>query len=222
MKTNNISNQNFTGTFIFTPKTKETREAIPNIIKKGRQIFHNIRTEGDVVIVTRDNYDKKVHEFITKAGLKFSYCPKISTKSGLDDEQPEKLKELLKIHANSIRENCTALTEYIPAKKLNFEEQSNYLKETLTTLRLNVDDAIVTQDKRGIYSIVDKAHKRTIKSSGFKNGIAYIYIQPDSYSQSSYRFLVGQNGKEILKQYETPEETKLFNKKFISALDIKE
>ena len=55
---------NFKGTFVLNPQNVQVRKVIPDIIKKGRQIFYDIKNEGDVVIVTKDKYDKRVRDFI--------------------------------------------------------------------------------------------------------------------------------------------------------------
>ena len=100
MEINKITNQNFKGAFILKPRTQQIRESIPNIIKKGRQIFHDIQNKGDVVLVTRDNYDRKVVNYIEQEGIDFIYYPQISTMSGLDDQEPLKLKKMLHIYSS--------------------------------------------------------------------------------------------------------------------------
>ena len=95
MQINNTSNTNFKGTFILNPKNQQTREAIPEIVKKGRQIFYNIKRHGDAVIVTQDKFDKRVSNFIENNKINFEYYPELSTKSGLDDQKPLKLTQLL-------------------------------------------------------------------------------------------------------------------------------
>ena len=58
------SQVSFKGAFVLKPQNAQVKEAVPNIIKKGKQIFYNIKNEGDVVIVTKDKYDKRVRDFI--------------------------------------------------------------------------------------------------------------------------------------------------------------
>lgn len=96
METKNISNANFRGAFLLKPQTPQVREAIPDIVKKGRQIFRDIKSDGDVVLVTKDKFDSRIGKFIETEGLQFEYYPEISTKSGLDDQKPLGLKNLLK------------------------------------------------------------------------------------------------------------------------------
>ena len=93
---------NFKGTFVLNPQNVQVRKVIPDIIKKGRQIFYDIKNEGDVVIVTKDKYDKRVRDFIEEKNLEFSYYPEISTRSGLDDEIPSGLKTLINIKNNCV------------------------------------------------------------------------------------------------------------------------
>ena len=68
--------------------------------------------------------------------------------------------------------------------------------------------------KLGKCIIKDKVKQRTIKSTGFQNGISYICILPDSTAHESKRILVGKNGKDIIKEYNTPKEIKDFFKTF--------
>ena len=219
MEINNITNTNFTGTFILKPQTKQVKEAIPNIIKKGRQIFYNIKEEGDVVIVTKDKYDKRVRDFITSENLKFTYYPEISTQSGLDDQMPEVLKKLIKLKNNCTTTSLKILNKYLVDNKNHLSRQSEYLYETLNTLRLNVENPKITINDKGIFVIRDEAKQRTIESTGFQSGMAYAYILPDSINQEIKRFLIGGNGKQIIKEYNTPNDIKTFNKMFKKIAD---
>lgn len=216
-KTNNTPN--FTGAFILKPNNAQTKEIIPNIIKKGRQIFYNIKEEGDVVLVTKDKYDKSVRDFIEAENIKFRYYPEISTKSGLDDEVPSRLKTLLNIKNNCIVRTLSILDKFIPNNPLHLSKQSEYIHEAMNTLRLNISSAKIEIDDKGLFIIKDKAKQRTIKSTGFKNGMSYICIIPDSPTQASRRILVGKNGKEIIKEYNTPKEIKDFLKTFKKLME---
>lgn len=216
-KTNNTPN--FTGAFILKPNNAQTKEIIPNIIQKGRQIFYNIKEEGDVVLVTKDKYDKSVRDFIEAENIKFRYYPEISTKSGLDDEVPSGLKTLLNIKNNCIVRTLSILDKFIPNNPLHLSKQSEYIHEAMNTLRLNISSAKIEIDDKGLFIIKDKAKQRTIKSTGFKNGMSYICIIPNSPTQESRRILVGKNGKEIIKEYNTPKEIKDFLKTFKKLME---
>lgn len=214
MEINKNTNTNFTGTFIFRPESIKTREAIPNVIKKGRQIFYNIKNEGDVVIVTKDKYDKYVGDFINSENVAFSYYPEISTKSGLDDQVPSTLQSLLNIKNNCVVRNLKMLNKFLLNNGIHLSKQSEYLQEAMNTLRLNIGTSKVKIDDKGVFVIRDEAKKRTIKSTGFRGGIAYIHVIPDSISQETKRFLIGRNGKEVIKEYNTPNEILYFYKIF--------
>ena len=43
MQINTNNNTNFTGTFILKPVDSGTKDAVKNIVNKGRQIFYNIK-----------------------------------------------------------------------------------------------------------------------------------------------------------------------------------
>ena len=215
MQINNINNTpKFTGAFVFKPGNSKTKESISNIIQKGRQIFYNIKEEGDVVLVTKDKYDKRVRDFINSEKIGFTYYPEISTKSGLDDEIPEGLKRLIKIKNNCVIKSPTVLDRFLSEGNVHLSRQSEYLKEAMNTLRLNISGAKIEIDNNGLFIIKDKVKQRTIKTTGFQNGISYIYILPDSTAHESKRILLGKNGKDIIKEYNTPKEIKDFFKAF--------
>lgn len=219
MDVNNISTNNFKGAFVLKPKTQQIREAIPNIIPKGRQIFRDIKTEGDVVIVTKDKYDKKVRDFIKAGEYPFAYYPEISTKSGLDDEIPSGLKHLMRIKNNCVVRNMNILDRFLVSRKPHLSEQSKYIQDAVDTLRLNTGSAKVQIDEKGIFFMRDEDKKRTIRSTGFRDGIAYVCVIPDSMTQDVRRFLVGKNGKEVIKEFITPSEMADFNRAFTKAIE---
>lgn len=220
MDIKNVSANNFKGAFVLKPATPQIREAIPNIIPKGRQIFRDIKSCGDVVIVTKDKYDKKVGDFVKSEGVPFCYYPEISTKSGLDDQIPEKLRQLIRVQNNCVVRNLKLLGRFLPVTNLHLSKQSEYLQEAINTLRLNTENARIQIDDNGVFFVRDEAKKRTIKSTGFRSGMAYIYIRPDDVGcHPIRRFLVSQNGKKVEKVFETPEEWGTFNKAFLKAIE---
>lgn len=216
MKINNNSNNSFKGAFVLQPQTQQVREAIPNIVKKGRQIFHNIKSEGDVVIVTKNKYDKQVSEFIAKENIDFTYYPEINTSCGLDDQIPSGLKELMHKNNNCVISDLNLLNKFLNPKELHLSKQSEYIQKAISTLGLNTDGAKTQVNEKGMFFIRDNAKQRTIETPGFKNGMAYLYVKPDHIAyQDSRRVLVGKNGQEIIKEYETPKDWKIFNKAFL-------
>ncbi len=215
MEISDISANNFRGTFVLKPKTQQVREAIPNIIKKGRQIFYDIKSECDVVIVTKDKYDKRVKEFITKESVDFAYYPEINTSSGLDDQMPSILKTLMDKKNNCVIKSLNLLDKFLVPNKLSLTKQGKYIQKAINTLRLNTDNARVQVDNNGMFFVRDNAKQRTIETPGFKDGMAYFYIKPDHIAyQDSHRILVGKNGQEIIKEFKTPKDWKIFNKAF--------
>ena len=210
---------NFKGTFVLNPQNVQVRKVIPDIIKKGRQIFYDIKNEGDVVIVTKDKYDKRVRDFIEEKNLEFSYYPEISTRSGLDDEIPSGLKTLINIKNNCVIKDLNLLDKFLFNTKLHLSKQSEYLQEAMDTLRLNTENAKISIDDKGLFVIRDNSKLRTIKSTGFNSGFAYVSVVPDSTGQEIKRYLIGKNGKEIIKEFNTPKEILGFNKIFKKIRD---
>ena len=214
-----LSNPGFRGTFVLNPKSQKIREMVPDIVKKHRQIFHNIKNEGDIVIVTRNNKDRHIKDFINSEKIDFEYYPEISTKSGLDDGIPEGLKKIIGIKNNCVIKSLGLLNKFFSENQIHLSKQSEYLHETLNTLRLNIENPRITINDRGIFVIRDDAKQRTIKSTEFLSGNAYVYILPDSINQEIKRFLIGSNGKQIVKEYSTPKDIRTFNKAFNKIAD---
>lgn len=214
MEVNNRSNVNFKGTFVLNPRNAKVKEAVPNIIKQGRQIFYNVKNEGDIAIVTKDKYDKRIGEFIDLTKTKFEYYPEISTKDGLDDEIPSGFKKLLNLKKNCVIRDLNILKKFLSENSLHLKKQSEYIHNAVNTLRLNIENDLIEIDEHGIFFIRDEAKKRTIKSTGFKNGSAYLYVRPDSLSQEIKRYLINKNGGAIAKEFVTPKDITAFNKIF--------
>jgi len=219
MDIKNTSNINFSGTFVFLPQNPKVREAIPQIIKKGKQVFYDIKNAGDIALVTQDKYDKRVCEFIENNGTKFEYYPEISTKDGLDDEIPSGLKKLIAVRDNCIIKNLQLLKRFISKESLHLRIQSKYITDAINTLRLNVENAKIEINDKGLFIIRDAGKGRTIKSTGFKNGMGYFFIIPDTLDRDTYRYLIGKNGQVIIKEFQTPKDISAFNKAFIKAIN---
>lgn len=215
---NNNNNTNFTGTFILKTKNAQAKEAIPNIIKKGRQIFHNIKYHDDIVIVTKDKYDYKVRDFIESSNIDFEYYPEISTKSGLDNQKPFGLQQLLFVKNNCAIDNIKTLDTFLK-KHIPLSKQIEYLHNTMETLRLNIELPEIKIDKNNLFVIRDEAKKRNIKSTGFNNGDSFIHVIPDSKLEETKKYRVVKNGKSLEKEYKTPDEIIYFLKMFKKAID---
>ena len=94
---NNQTNLNFNGAFKIKPSELKAQTEIPALFTQGMQKFTNIEEKGDMFIVVRDNYDKRIGNYLSENHVNgVKYYPTINTKSGLDDEKPEGLLALLK------------------------------------------------------------------------------------------------------------------------------
>lgn len=221
MQINKNSNTNFTGAFIINTKNNQIKEAIPAIIKKGRQIFYDIKNEGDVVLVTKNKYDYRVKDFIESHydKLKFEYYPEISTKSGLDDEFPAKLKQMLNIKNNCVISNLKLLNKFLQKNKLHLSKQCENLYDAINTLRLNIENPKIEINDNGFLVIRDNNKKRTIKSTGFYRGSGFVHVIPDSPILEAKKYIFNRNGKGISKEYSTPREMLRFLKHFKKAME---
>ena len=98
---NNTSNTNFSGAFRIKRHYAKAKAEIPAMFTQGRQIFRDIKENGDMVVVLRDNYDKRVGQYIQENyPIEIEYYPEINTKYGLDDEKQEELKKLIEDKSN--------------------------------------------------------------------------------------------------------------------------
>ena len=87
--TNNQSNLNFSGSFRIPRGNLKAQHEIPQLFTQGRQIFYDIKEDGDMFIVLRDNYDRRVAKYIKENNVSgLEYYLEINTKSGLDDQKP--------------------------------------------------------------------------------------------------------------------------------------
>ena len=113
---NNQSNINFNGAFRIKPREIKAKAEIPQLFTQRKQVFNDILEKGDEVIVLKDsrNYDKRVLEYAKENNVSgLEYYPDITTKSGLDPEQPEGLLVLIKNKAKVVKGDLEEITNAI-------------------------------------------------------------------------------------------------------------
>lgn len=218
---NNNSSTNFTGTFILQPKNLQTKQAIPNIIKKSRQVFYDIKRNGDVAVVTKDRFDHKVRDFIASTNTDFEYYPEISIYNSFDSKNSFGLQKLLFYKNNCEIHDLKTLDTFLN-KNTPLSKQIKYLRNSMDTLRLNIELPEIKIDKNNLFVIRDEARKRTLKSTGFNNGDSFIHIIPDSKFEETKKFRLVENGKRVEKEYKTPDEILYFLKMFKKAINNKD
>ena len=211
---NNTSNTNFSGAFrIERPYTKAKAE-IPAMFTQGRQIFRDIKQKGDMVVVLRDNYDKRVGQYIQENyPIEIEYYPEINTKSGLDDEKPEELKKLIKDKSTIVKRGLKNILAAISEQKV-IKKPKKYraTKEIANALRLNIENPQISSNK-SLTRIRDEQKKRTIEIIATNPATSYVYVKPDSLDSDSIKCII--NGKgQIVKTFETPNDICKFNKIF--------
>lgn len=212
---NSINNTNFTGTFRIKPQELKAKKEIPELFTQGRQIFHDVLEKGDEVIVLRDKYDKRVGKYIQENNTQgLEYYPTINTKSGLDDEEPEKLITLMKEKAVEIKTGLADIYARIGAQKKETKPRTvdKALNIITQSLRLNIENPIVKTTKQS--TIVRDAEKqRTIEIIAPNNATSYVYVKPDSLNEDSIKCIL--NGKgQITKTFTTPNEISKFMRLF--------
>ena len=212
---NSINNTNFTGTFRIKPQELKAQKEIPELFTQGRQIFHDILEKGDEVIVLRDKYDKRVGKYIQENNIKeLEYYPTINTKSGLDNEEPEKLIALMKEKAVEIKTGLADIYARISKQKIEKKPRSanKMLQNISKSLRLNIENPIVKTTKQS--TIVRDAEKqRTIEIIAPNNATSYVYVKPDSLNEDSIKCILDGKGQ-ITKTFTTPKEISKFMRLF--------
>lgn len=216
MQINNLdSNPKFKGAFRFKPTEIKAQQEIPQLFTQGRQFFSNILEKGDMFVVVRDNYDKRIGNYIKENGIKnIEYYPLINTKSGLDSEKPEELLSLLKNKSSSylttIKEIFEIIAKQKKAKKtIKIDKE---LDKIINTLRLYIEKPIIYSSDE-LTHVRDNHKKRSLEIIALNKDIKYVYLKPDSLDQSPIRCVINRKG-EIVKSFETPDEIMKFVKTF--------
>ena len=212
---NSINNTNFTGTFRIKSQELKAQKEIPELFTQGRQIFHDILEKGDEVIVLRDKYDKRIGKYIQENNIKeLEYYPTINTKSGLDNEEPEKLIALMKEKAVEIKTGLADIYARISKQKKEKKPRSanKMLQNISKSLRLNIENPIVKTTKQSTI-IRDVEKQRTIEIIAPNNATSYVYVKPDSLNEDSIKCILDGKGQ-ITKTFTTPKEISKFMRLF--------
>lgn len=213
----NNQNTNFTGAFRFKPNEIKAKADVPQLFTQGKQVFHDILEKGDEVIVLRNNYDKRVGNYIKENNIEgIEYYPEINTKSGLDDEHPEGLLALIKDKAVIVKKNMQEIFETIATqkspKKMKAHNVNKELIKISDALRLNIENPKIVSNK-SFTRVRDDNKKRTIELIAPNKATTYVHVVPDSLNESSTKCII--NGKgELVKKFETPTDIIRFNKLF--------
>ena len=217
MNTSINTNTNFTGAFRIKPTEIKAKEEIPELFKQGRQIFSDILEKGDKVVVVRDQYDKRVSDYLKEntniQGIE--YYPTINTRSGLDSEKPEGLIKLINDKATRLITNFdemfTTIAKQEKAKKvIDIDAEINKITNAL---RLNIENPQIIQSNNEATIIRDEVNKRTVEIIFLNKSAIYVYVKPDSLNISSTKCIVDGNGT-LVKNFETPKEILKFSKTF--------
>lgn len=211
--TNNQSNLNFSGSFRIPRGKFKAQHEIPQLFTQGRQIFYDIKEDGDMFIVLRDNYDRRVAKYIKENNVSgLEYYPEINTKSGLDDQKPEGLIVLLKEKSKVIKAN---LSEAILGKKPVKYSVSNAISKISDALRLHIENPIISSNK-SFTRVRDEQKCRTIELVAPTPASTYVKVIPDSLNETSTKCIIDAKGN-IIKMFETPDEIHRFNVMFNNA-----
>ena len=225
MNINNIGSTNFKGGFRFPNMPAEAKEKLPEVVKKRRQIFDNFEKSGDVFYTVRDKSDGKLIKFIQNHNLTFEYYPQISTKSGLDTEEPQKLSKLLKDTRPTPITTLTQLKKAISGRKNDGKTllaSDKDIEKIFETLELELDKVKTTVSPSGCKIVKDlETGEKIWISPASKNNIHYVLIEPKSLEQNVERYAISKDGQ-ILAEYKSINGIKQFKENFNSTLIKKE
>ena len=211
---NNTSSLRFSGAFRFKPNEFNAKADVPKLFTQGRQVFHNILEDGDEVIVVRNNYDKRVANYLKDNNIRgVEYYPEIDTKCGLDDEIPEGLLKLIKSKSVVVIENLEEIVSSIASRanvpRRKVPKIDKELNKIANALRLNIENPKVVSNK-SFTRIRDEHKMRTIEVIAPNSAISYVHVVPDSLNEQSVKCIL--NGKgQIVKTFDTPNEIHKFN-----------
>lgn len=211
---NNTSSLRFSGAFRFKPNEFKAKADVPNLFTQGRQVFHNILEDGDEVIVVRNNYDKRVANYLKDNNIRgVEYYPEIDTKCGLDDEIPEGLLKLIKSKSVVVIENLEEIVSSIASRanvpRRKVPKIDKELNKIANALRLNIENPKVVSNK-SFTRIRDEHKMRTIEVIAPNSATSYVHVIPDSLNEQSVKCIL--NGKgQIVKTFDTPNEIHKFN-----------
>ena len=211
---NNTSSLQFSGAFRFKPNEIKAKADVPNLFTQGRQVFHNILEAGDEVIVVRNNYDKRIANYLKDNNIRgVEYYPEIDTKCGLDDEIPEGLLKLIKSKSVVVIENLEEIVSSIASRanvpRRKVPKIDKELNKIANALRLNIENPKVVSNKS--FTRIRDGHKmRTIEVIAPNSATSYVHVIPDSLNEQSVKCIL--NGKgQIVKTFDTPNEIHKFN-----------
>lgn len=215
---NNQTNINFNGAFKIKPSELKAQTEIPALFTQGMQKFTNIQEKGDMFIVVRDNYDKRIGKYLSENPVKgVEYYPTINTKLGLDDEKPEGLLALLKEKSLDVKTELDDIFEAISKQKRaprkpKLRTAQNELTKISNILRLNIENPEIVTSKN-VTRIRDSHKNRTIELISPNNATTYVYVRPDSLNEDSIKCIIDGKGN-IAKIATTPNDIHKFMKTF--------
>ena len=217
MQISNNTNLNFTGAFRIKPQETIAKEDIPKMFTQGRQIFQNILENGDEVIVLRNKYDKRVGQYIKENNTTgIEYYPNINTYSGLDNEKPEGLIELIKDKAvvvkTELEDILASIATQPSVKKAKKYKVAKEVEKISNALRLNIENPKIESNKN-FTRIRDNAKGRTIEVVATNPAISYVYVKPDSLNEDSIKCIINAKGQ-VAKIFSTPNDILKFMKMF--------
>lgn len=186
-KTTNLS---FQGGFYIKNTNNVIKSKVNSLIPKTkRQIFHNLKEEGDMFIITHDSDNYKIANFIKSNKINIDYYPKINTTNYY--KQPEEIVELMQQQKNSIIKNPDLIKSPLKSS-ISLTRAINTVSKTL---RLNIENPQITRNDKVLTTIRDNAKERNINIILTKGNSYYVEVSPDSPRIDKTFAIINSNGR---------------------------
>lgn len=207
------STNTFKGGFHFKNVDTITRKTLPGIISKNkRQLYFNLKEPGDIFLVTHDSDNHKVVDFIKSNNLNFDFYPKISTADNI--RRPETLLEKI----NQQKDSIIRKIDFIKSPVKSSMSLTRAINTVSRTLRLNIDNPVVTKNDKVMTTIRDNSKERNINIILTKDNAYYVEVSPDSPNIDKTFAIFNSRGK-FPKICENIDDRLNFMKKFKSLKD---
>ena len=209
------STKTFKGGFHFKNLNEYTKNNVKYLIKGNKKrIFYDLLEKGDVFLITHDNDNHKIVNFIKSNKLAFDFYPKINTTNC--EKQSNKLIDMIAKQKNLIIKNVDLIKSPIKSS-ISLTRAINIVSRSL---RLNIESPIIKKNDEVMTTIRDNAKERNINIILTKGNAYYVEVTPDSSHTERTYAILNPSGK-FPKICEDIDDRLKFMKKFKSLKDEK-
>lgn len=182
-----MDNISFTGGFLIRHNSFSHWNKIYNsIIPKQRFLKHNLFSKKNVFVVTKDEHDKAIADYLYTNNIAFSYYPNINFKSYVHNMNKEALEAFVKSETEMTNEH--EIKSFVAKRAKSFIPEdyvwsmNDHIPQSLNALRtidyLDVD-TLKPVTKKHITTFFDKDGRMVAKASpNSSRGINIVFAYP--------------------------------------------